>query len=141
MANEKKCKYCGKLLVRREAGGKVEPARDFRRRQFCDKRCSSKFQHSGKGGVRAEVKVKSEEIETGSDDEKKSAAEYLSDVVNDTATDTVTRVNAAKALLPYQSKKVGEQGKKQTKGERAASAATGRFASGNAPRLVQGGKG
>lgn len=48
-----------------------------------------------------------------------------------------TRINAAKALAPYQSKRVGgSQGKKQEKEEAAKKAGPGRFAPAQAPEIV-----
>lgn len=54
-------------------------------------------------------------------------AEMLRYAMNDRMLDPKTRLDAAKALLPYQHKKLGETGKKEDQGEAAKGAARGKF--------------
>ena len=50
---------------------------------------------------------------------------FLSAGMNDSGTDVKLRVDAAKALMPYLHRKVGEVGKKEESGERAKTADAG----------------
>ena len=136
MVCERNCKNCGKLLERRRKGKTMESMRDFRRREFCDKRCSSKFQHADKTQVAVQIKEAVESVELGEDQEKKTAMEFLEGIINDSKVDHVTRVNAAKALLPYQEKRTDKTGKKQEKADAAQQAGKGRFGAMSGPKVV-----
>lgn len=57
-------------------------------------------------------------------------------LMNDTGEDPKLRLEAAKALMPFVHARVGDQGKKEAKGEAAKKAATGRFATKAPPKLV-----
>lgn len=143
MSNRKECKQCGAVLERRvSADGKKERLRDYHRRQFCSRRCSGLYYRDHKKQdkpVPVEQPEPSQSIEDYAD--KKTAKEYLLSVVNDESIDKVTRVTAAKALLPYTEKKAGEKGgKKESQAGRAKQAGAGRFQAAQPPKLVQGGK-
>lgn len=60
--------------------------------------------------------------------------EFLRAVMNDLMTDAKVRVDAAKALMPYEHHKLGEGGKKEQKNEAAKKAGAGKFSS-SAPPL------
>ena len=109
--------------------------RDFKRRKFCNKKHSSLFQHNQKTPPQPnKIKPAVEQIEKGSKEQKLTAIEYLSQLVNDEKEDTITRMNAAKALAPYESKKASEKPSKgQEREEKAKKASTGRFSAGKAP--------
>lgn len=70
------------------------------------------------------------------EDQKMTAMEFLEQTINDKSVDRITRVNAAKALLPYQVKKPGETGKKDMQAEAAKEAGKGRFGTMNGPKVV-----
>ena len=53
---------------------------------------------------------------------------FLRAVMNDAATDVKIRVDAAKALMPYEHQKPGETGKKEAAKARATGAGVGVFA-------------
>jgi phage terminase small subunit len=53
--------------------------------------------------------------------------EFLTNVMNEPAADLRLRIDAAKAMLPFKHKKLGEGGKKDEKDAAAKKAATGRF--------------
>ena len=53
--------------------------------------------------------------------------EFLTKVMNEPAADLRLRIDAAKAMLPFKHKKLGEGGKKEEKEADAKKAATGRF--------------
>jgi phage terminase small subunit len=55
--------------------------------------------------------------------------------MNDSGTETRLRVDAAKALMPFLHKKLGEGGKKEQQGE-AAKAVASRFAAAAPPKLA-----
>lgn len=63
---------------------------------------------------------------------------FLTAVMNDSGTDVKVRVDAAKALMPFRHKKLGEGGKKEQKDD-AAKKVAGRFAAGAPPKLVAAG--
>lgn len=66
---------------------------------------------------------------------------FLKAVMNEPMVDIKQRVDAAKSLMPFEHKKLGEGGKKDLRGDAAKVAATGRFGAPPAPpRLVAGGK-
>lgn len=53
--------------------------------------------------------------------------EFLTKVMNEPAADLRLRIDAAKAMLPFKHKKLGEGGKKDEKDAAAKKAGTGRF--------------
>lgn len=53
--------------------------------------------------------------------------EFLTQVMNEPAADLRLRIDAAKAMLPFKHKKLGEGGKKDEKDEKAKKAGAGRF--------------
>lgn len=53
--------------------------------------------------------------------------EFLTNVMNEPAADLRLRIDAAKAMLPFKHKKLGEGGKKDEKNDAAKKAAGGRF--------------
>jgi len=53
--------------------------------------------------------------------------EFLTNVMNEPAADLRLRIDAAKAMLPFKHKKLGEGGKKDEKDAAAKKAGTGRF--------------
>ncbi len=61
--------------------------------------------------------------------------EFLERVVRGEMIPNAAQLDAAKALLPYQHRKLGETGKKEQKNDEAAKVA-GRFSQATAPRLV-----
>ena len=65
--------------------------------------------------------------------------DFLLAVMRDDFTDKDTRIKAAALALPFVHTKPGEAGKKESKQQAAASAATGKFAVPMAPRLVKNG--
>jgi len=135
MEGQRKCKHCNKILTRRETRGKIESARDFKRRKFCGRPCSYKFQQSGKSAIKEAVVELSSPY--SSDERRKSAKEFLEDVINNSKYDPITQVNAAKALMPYQEKKAADTGgKKQAQAGQAAEVTRGKFAPGAPPKIV-----
>lgn len=64
--------------------------------------------------------------------------EFLTNVMNEPAADLRLRIDAAKAMLPFKHKKLGEGGKKEQAGEKAKTVA-GRFGQAAAPRLAAAG--
>src|SRR5688500_11147024 len=65
------------------------------------------------------------------------AEEFLMALVHDKSADVKVRLEAAKALLPYQKEKMAELGKKQLRKDAARHAAgAGRFVAIQPPRLV-----
>lgn len=64
------------------------------------------------------------------------AEKFLRNVICDTGNDLRLRLEAAKALLPYQKPKIGEGGKKEQRQEAANKASTGRFAAPAPPKLT-----
>jgi phage terminase small subunit len=58
----------------------------------------------------------------------KNGLDFLIFVMNDTTCSAALRLDAAKALAPYQHVKKGEIGKKEQLGEAAAKAGTGKYA-------------
>ena len=67
--------------------------------------------------------------------EAEEAEKFLLSVINDQGADLRLRLDAAKALLPFQKPKLGEVGKKDAKKE-AAQAASARFSIPAPPRLT-----
>ncbi len=64
---------------------------------------------------------------------------FLRAAMNDAELDPKQRIEAAKAMLPYTHKRLGEGGKKETRQEEAKKVA-GKFASGRPPLRVVGGE-
>lgn len=139
METEKKCKYCGELLVRRINKKNREALRDFRRRKFCNKKCAAKFQNFGKNCQEInenhkKIKEAGEKAENGTKEERKLGITILEEVANNSKLDWITRINAAKALLPYQSKKADSVvSKKGEQADKAKTAAGGKFSARSAP--------
>ena len=65
--------------------------------------------------------------------------DYLLGIVRDPSKSESDRVRAAALALPFVHAKPGEAGKKESKQQAAANAATGKFAVPMAPRLVKNG--
>lgn len=63
---------------------------------------------------------------------------FLKAVMNDTVSDMKLRVDAAKAMLPYEHARVGEGGKKEQK-DAAAKTVASKFAPAQPPKLVAAG--
>ena len=63
---------------------------------------------------------------------------FLRAVMNDAATDVKIRVDAAKALMPYEHQKPGETGKKEAMAEAAKKVAS-KFSVAQPPKLVAAG--
>ncbi len=61
---------------------------------------------------------------------------FLERVMADECADAKLRVDAAKAILPYKAKKIGEDGKKGERQGAAKKATQGRFAPAAPPKLV-----
>ncbi len=61
---------------------------------------------------------------------------FLRHVIDMTEIDVRIRMDAAKALAPFEAQKVGESGKKEGKQSAAAKVAAGKFAPAAPPRLV-----
>jgi phage terminase small subunit len=55
--------------------------------------------------------------------------------MNGGETDAKLRIDAAKALMPYHHKRLGEAGKKEQAAEAASKASTGKFGAASAPRV------
>lgn len=70
--------------------------------------------------------------------EVQDAKQFLERVVRGEVVPSPAQLDAAKALLPYQHRKLGETGKKERKQEEAGKVA-GRFAPAAPPRLVTSG--
>jgi hypothetical protein len=62
--------------------------------------------------------------------------EYALDVMNDVSVDEVRRDRMAIALLPFFHKKLGENGKRESKEEDAKKVTQGKFSPSPAPKLV-----
>lgn len=77
--------------------------------------------------------VQGDDLQPG---ERLTAVEILIRAMNDKALDWRLRIEAAKALLPYQERKAGAGGKKENRQEAAQAAASGRFGSRPAPGNV-----
>lgn len=134
--DEKKCLECGAVLMRRRMGKKYESQRDFDRRMFCDKVCAgANSRKKSDRKERKEVKKAGKDIESDDISTHQTAYAILSEAANDKGLDWLTRINAAKALIPYQEKKKGESGvgKKDERQEAATKAAAGKFMPGAPP--------
>lgn len=65
--------------------------------------------------------------------------EFLTKVMNEPAADLRLRIDAAKAMLPFKHKKLGEGGKKDLKDDAAKAAGAGKFSATAPPKLVAAG--
>ena len=65
--------------------------------------------------------------------------EFLTKVMNEPAADLRLRIDAAKAMLPFKHKKLGEGGKKDIKADAAKAAGGGKFSPTAPPKLVAAG--
>jgi phage terminase small subunit len=65
--------------------------------------------------------------------------EFLTKVMNEPAADLRLRIDAAKAMLPFKHKKLGEGGKKELKDSEAKAAGAGKFSPTAPPKLVAAG--
>jgi phage terminase small subunit len=65
--------------------------------------------------------------------------EFLTKVMNEPAADLRLRMDAAKAMLPFKHKKLGEGGKKDIKADAAKTAGAGKFSPTAPPKLVAAG--
>lgn len=65
--------------------------------------------------------------------------EFLTNVMNEPAADLRLRIDAAKAMLPFKHKKLGEGGKKDLKADAAKTAGGGKFSPTAPPKLVAAG--
>lgn len=61
--------------------------------------------------------------------------EFLNDLMNNEDEDPKLRLEAAKAMMPYLHAKIGEQGKKENKIDKANNVARGKFAPSSPPKL------
>lgn len=136
MSDPKRCKYCGNILERKRKGGKFESLRNFTKRSFCDMSCGAKFQHANKKLERIAIVPVATNEDFSDNGKNQTAAQFLESVVNNKSVDMISRITAAKALLPYQSKKAGETGKKQEKDEAAKKSGKGRFSVMTGPKVV-----
>ena len=135
MAKSKTCKYCGKNLERKRHGKRLENLRDFNKRQYCDTSCSAKDRKRGQSPIKETLKEATQLAASKDPAEYKTGVEILREIAN-TSKDETTRLNAAKALAPYETKKVDSLTGKEEKAERAKKAASGRFAPRPAPPLA-----
>ena len=89
------------------------------------------------GGARAGAGRKPKEPEVlGLDGKFEDPKDFLRAVMNDVSADARMRVDAAKALMPFEHQKMGEGGKKEAKQDAAKKAGGGKFAAAAPPRLV-----
>lgn len=131
---------CGKELVRRSNGAATpESNRDFLRRSFCDRKCAGKFSRRKAIKKAGETKEAGKETGTKISAEKTTARSYLEQVVAGEigGVDTKTKINVAKALLPYQEEKNQlEKGKKETREDQAKVVSGGKFGAGKPPVVM-----
>ena len=107
---------------------------------FCNVSCSTKHRHAT--GGKKEIREAKEQVESGNPKRLKTGIEILKEAANNETLDWTSRINAAKALAPYESKKAESLGgKKAERAENAKGANVGRFSPAQPPRLVNGGKG
>jgi len=66
----------------------------------------------------------------------KNGLDFMLFVMNDPQCSAALRLDAAKALAPYQHAKKGELGKKEQQGEAAAKVGTGKYAPSAPPKLA-----
>lgn len=132
----KTCARCGQVLTRKRFdSGRLEDRTAFEKRKYCSLNCANTRKSSTKATRAAEVERHTVKATTG-DQGNQTAMAILEDIANDKTIDVITRVNAAKALLPYQAKKTRETGKKQDKAEAAKEAGKGRFGAMSGPKVV-----
>lgn len=62
--------------------------------------------------------------------------EFLMAIMNDSSIDGRARIDAAKALMPYVHKRLGEGGKKEARKAEAKKVASGKYAPAEPPKLV-----
>lgn len=137
MDEQRFCKNCGALLERKRKNRVLESLRDFRKREYCGKKCAGSFQQANSGGLKKQVADAVKEVSGQTKPEgRKTAMEFLEDIINDPTADKITRVNAAKALLPFQEKKVASSGKKDQQADAAKEASKGRFGAMSGPKVV-----
>lgn len=84
------------------------------------------------GGKRAGAGRKAAKIRGVAADDPKV---FLKAVMNDTESSARLRIDAAKALLPYEHAKAGASGKKDAAAEAAKAASAGKFKPAAPPRL------
>lgn len=132
---QKTCKCCLKPLFRKRfPGGQLDSNSAYKRREYCSLTWANTRRPEAREKRRQETAKKSKTITT--DQEKKTAADILNEAANNVDLDWPTRINAAKALLPYQNTKGVKPGKKDQANEAAGRAATGKFAAGSAPKII-----
>ena len=142
--NEPKlCFCCGVKLTRKRYGsGRLEDATAFSKRKFCSLSCAGVRKEATKEKKAQREEKHEKKAESTATPcfgaEKKTAIEILEEAANNENLDWVSRINAAKALAPYQSKKIegGKEGKKGEKDEAAKKASTGRFAPAAGPKII-----
>lgn len=133
------CLYCGTPLVRKTDRKNAERTRDFMNRKFCDKVCAGKYsqtkQPESAGNT---VKQAEKDLKSGNVESAISAYEYLERLINNEDADNYLRLNAAKALIPYQAKRKGEGSvnKKEERQEAAERVAQGKFQPGAPPAKI-----
>ena len=135
----KTCQCCGTPLSRKRfPSGRLESNRAFQRRKYCCLACANTRRPEAQETRRQQaVKTKTTAEAAADPQATKTALQILEEAANDVTLDWNTRITAAKALAPYQSKRTGDAGKKEGKEEAAKKAATGRFAPAAAPKVVQ----
>lgn len=69
------------------------------------------------------------------DGEEPESIRALRSILRDTSLDAKIRLDAAKALAPYEAQRVGDAGKKEAKAEAAKKATTGKFSPAAPPKL------
>ena len=78
--------------------------------------------------------------ETPAKDGEPDSLRVLRAVANDTRIDLKLRIDAAKALAPYEATRQGEGGKKELRQGAAEKAVSGRFSQAAPPRLISSNK-
>jgi phage terminase small subunit len=71
--------------------------------------------------------------------EEPESLRLMRQIMNDTLLDAKIRLDAAKALAPFESVRKGDAGKKEAKGTAAKRASVGKFAPAAPPKLVAAG--
>lgn len=136
----KTCATCARVLTRkRYPSGRLEPLNAFNERKYCCLACSNTRRDETKDrkATEAAQQATTGPVPSCGDGKRQAAVEFLMDVVNDETVDTVTRVAAAKALLPYQARKAsGQIGKKEDQGEAAKVAVKGVFSPMSGPKVL-----
>lgn len=134
--NQKPCACCGKPMIRKRFnGGRLEVPSAFKLRKYCSLACANT--------KRQETRQKRQQEASDAMEERqevvatpRTALEILILAMNDTSLPWIDRISAAKAVAPYQARKVGSSGKKEDSLDAAKTAANGRFASRPAPSNV-----